>query len=47
MGKGADFLLLERAGLPDDQRWLTEKYPRETWQGHANLDRGDRALGID
>lgn len=33
----ANFLLLERAGLPEDLRWLAEKYPRETWQGHANI----------
>ncbi|RWP32974.1 hemerythrin domain-containing protein [Mesorhizobium sp.] len=33
----ADSLLLERAGLPDDLRWLAEKYPREVWQGHANI----------
>ncbi|ESZ51859.1 cation-binding protein [Mesorhizobium sp. L103C565B0] len=30
-------MLLERAGLPEDLRWLAEKYPRETWQGHANI----------
>ncbi|MEI9416086.1 hemerythrin domain-containing protein [Mesorhizobium sp. Cs1321R2N1] len=29
--------LLERLGLPDDLRWLAEKYPRENWQGHANI----------
>ncbi|WP_353682232.1 hypothetical protein [Mesorhizobium sp.] len=33
----ADSLLLERAGLPDDLRWLAEKYPREVWQCHANI----------
>ena len=33
----ADSLLLERAGLPDDLHWLAEKYPREVWQGHANI----------
>lgn len=37
MTEAANFLLLERAGLPDVLRWLTEKYPRETWQGHANI----------
>ncbi|RUW83890.1 hemerythrin domain-containing protein, partial [Mesorhizobium sp. M8A.F.Ca.ET.023.01.1.1] len=25
--------LLERLGLPEDLRWLAEKYPRENWQG--------------
>ncbi|TIT58238.1 MAG: hypothetical protein E5W63_19170 [Mesorhizobium sp.] len=29
--------LLERLGLPEDLRWLAEKYPRENWQGHANI----------
>ncbi|MBZ9794567.1 hemerythrin domain-containing protein [Mesorhizobium sp. ES1-4] len=29
--------LLERPGLPEDLRWLAEKYPREIWQGHANI----------
>ncbi|WP_352636795.1 hypothetical protein [Mesorhizobium sp. M0145] len=33
----AGFLLLEREGLPDDLRWLAEKYPREIWQAHANI----------
>ncbi len=33
----ANFLLLERDGLPDDLRWLVQKYPRENWQGHANV----------
>ncbi len=33
----ANSLLLERAGLPDDLRWLVQKYPRENWQGHANI----------
>ncbi|RUW65421.1 hemerythrin domain-containing protein, partial [Mesorhizobium sp. M1E.F.Ca.ET.063.01.1.1] len=37
MSDAADFSLLERAGLPDDLRWLTQKYPRETWQGHGNI----------
>ncbi|CAH2401448.1 hemerythrin domain-containing protein [Mesorhizobium ventifaucium] len=32
-----DSLLLERAGLPADLRWLADKYPREVWQGHANI----------
>lgn len=26
-----------RPGLPDDLRFLLERYPREQWQGHANL----------
>ncbi|WP_159587899.1 hemerythrin domain-containing protein [Chelativorans xinjiangense] len=26
-----------RKELPEDLRFLVEKYPRETWQGHANL----------
>ncbi|KAA3450000.1 cation-binding protein [Mesorhizobium sp. SARCC-RB16n] len=29
--------LLERLGLPDDLRWLAEKYPRENWLTHANV----------
>ncbi|GLS33386.1 Hemerythrin HHE cation binding domain-containing protein [Mesorhizobium albiziae] len=29
--------LERRAGLPDDLRYLVEKYPREAWQGHANI----------
>lgn len=29
--------LERRAGLPDDLRWLVEKYPREEWQRHANI----------
>ncbi|WP_192251132.1 hemerythrin domain-containing protein [Mesorhizobium caraganae] len=33
----ANSLLLERAGLPDDLRWLVQKYPRENWQGHGNI----------
>lgn len=33
----ANSLLLERAGLPDDLRWLVQKYPRENWHGHANI----------
>ncbi|MGX5846767.1 hemerythrin domain-containing protein [Mesorhizobium sp. PL10] len=33
----ANSLLLERAALPDDLRWLVQKYPRENWQGHANM----------
>ncbi|WP_365962865.1 hemerythrin domain-containing protein, partial [Mesorhizobium sp.] len=37
MARAANFLLLERVGLPDDLRWLAEKYPRENWQDHANI----------
>ncbi|MER9350390.1 hemerythrin domain-containing protein [Mesorhizobium sp. M0227] len=37
MSEATSFLLLERAGLPDDLRWLVEKYPRENWQDHANI----------
>lgn len=29
--------LLTRPGLPDDLRWLVERYPRENWQGHTNI----------
>ena len=35
-----DKLILElerRAGLPDDLRFLAEKYPRDDWQAHANI----------
>jgi hypothetical protein len=28
---------LRRPGLPDDLRFLTERYPRDDWQGHANI----------
>ncbi|EKF17935.1 hemerythrin domain-containing protein [Nitratireductor pacificus] len=38
----SDALRVEvRQGLPSDLRYLVEKYPRETWQGHPNL--GDMA----
>ncbi|AZO43122.1 hemerythrin domain-containing protein [Mesorhizobium sp. M7D.F.Ca.US.005.01.1.1] len=37
MTEATNFLLLERVGLPDDLRWLVEKYPRENWQDHANI----------
>ena len=37
MSEAANSLLLERAGLPEDLRWLAQKYPRENWQGHANI----------
>ncbi|WP_269929569.1 hemerythrin domain-containing protein [Aminobacter sp. HY435] len=34
----ADTLNLEaRSGLPEDLRWLAEKYPREDWQAHQNV----------
>jgi hypothetical protein len=29
--------LATRSGLPDDLRYLVEKYPREVWGAHANL----------
>lgn len=29
--------LLDRTGLPQDLRYLVEKYPRETWQEHENI----------
>ncbi len=29
--------LASRSGWPDDLRVLLERYPREQWQGHANL----------
>jgi hemerythrin-like domain-containing protein len=29
--------LERRAGLPDDLRFLADKYPREDWQAHANI----------
>jgi len=37
LSEAANSLLLERAGLPDDLRWLAQKYPRENWQGHTNI----------
>ena len=32
-----NFALAERQGLPDDLLRLRQKYPRDTWPGHANL----------
>jgi hypothetical protein len=32
-----DLVLEARTGLPDDLRYLLEKYPREAWQGHPNV----------
>jgi len=32
-----DLILGRRGGLPDDLRYLFEKYPRGDWPGHANL----------
>jgi iron-sulfur cluster repair protein YtfE (RIC family) len=32
-----ELLLAQRQGLPDDLRFLVEKYPREDWQGHQNI----------
>ncbi len=29
--------LESRAGLPDDLRFLVEKYPRDSWTGHRNV----------
>lgn len=36
-----DLRIESRKKLPDDLRFLVEKYPRETWEGHANI--GDMA----
>ena len=33
----ADLALASRTGLPEDLRVLIARYPREQWQGHANL----------
>ncbi len=33
----ADLLLASRSGWPADLRLLVDRYPREVWQGHANL----------
>jgi iron-sulfur cluster repair protein YtfE (RIC family) len=32
-----DLALDTRTGLPQDLRFLLERYPREVWPGHANL----------
>ena len=32
-----DLFLGQRNGLPGDLRYLLDRYPRESWQGHANL----------
>ena len=32
-----ELVLDRREGLPDDLRYLLERYPREQWQGHDNL----------
>lgn len=32
-----DLALGRRQGLPDDLRYLLDRYPRERWDGHANL----------
>ncbi|MBP0615917.1 hemerythrin domain-containing protein [Jiella mangrovi] len=34
----ATFDLDLRPGLPEDLKRLLEKYPRETWDGHANIE---------
>ncbi len=36
-----DLRIESRKKLPEDLRFLVEKYPRETWEGHANI--GDMA----
>lgn len=33
----AKFDLTTRSGLPDDLRFLVEKYPRENWNAHHNI----------
>jgi hypothetical protein len=33
----SDTALATRPGLPEDLRLLVAEYPREVWQGHANL----------
>ena len=33
----SDLLLEARAGLPDDLRYLAQKYPREEWGSHHNV----------
>lgn len=30
-------LLEQRTGLPEDLRWLANKYPRDEWQAHENI----------
>jgi hypothetical protein len=32
-----ELLLEQRQGLPDDLRFLLERYPREEWRDHANI----------
>lgn len=32
-----DLMLAARAGLPDDLRFLLERYPRESWEKHENI----------
>lgn len=32
-----EFHLTTRSGLPDDLRFLVEKYPRQDWQAHDNI----------
>ena len=36
-GLPKDLLVENRRKLPDDLRFLAQKYPRESWAGHANL----------
>lgn len=33
----AELLVEARPGLPDDLRYLVERYPREDWQAHENV----------
>lgn len=37
MASQDDFDLLTRAGLPDDQRFLLQSYPREEWRQHPTI----------
>lgn len=30
-------LLEQRSGLPEDLRWLADRYPRNEWQAHENI----------
>lgn len=36
-GLPEELLLESRRGLPDDLRYLVEKYPREDWRAHENV----------
>ena len=37
MNERNELSLERRAGLPDDLRFLVERYPREDWQAHRNI----------